>query len=109
MGKDRPRYLVFINGRWRWHPSKKMRAAGFHLVNLSKGTCVDGRPEPLLEDKAEALRLNEDWDRYRRGLPPEAVEENSYPVGSIGEAYLRIMRFREQERRAKGVVWSKEQ
>ena len=38
-----------------------MRQAGFRLVN--------GENIPTAEDMAEAIGLNEDWDRYRQGYP----------------------------------------
>lgn len=109
MGKDKIRYLIFLKGRWRWRPTKRMREAGFQMINLSGGTMVDGRPAPSMVDKARAVRLNEDWDRTRRGLPSAAVEERRYPPGSVGEGYLRAMRLREAGRRAKSVEWTKEQ
>ena len=46
MGTDRIRYLLFLKGRWRWRPTKTMRAAGFRMVNLSHGLLVNGRPAP---------------------------------------------------------------
>jgi hypothetical protein len=56
---------------------------------MGRGTIIDGRNVPSLEDKARAITLNEDWDRHRRrGLPAQVVEERSYPPGSIGESYL---------------------
>jgi hypothetical protein len=69
MRTDKIRYLVFLKGRWRWSPTKSMRNAGFRLINLSPGLLVDGCREPSMEDKKEALRLNEDWDRYRSRRP----------------------------------------
>ena len=56
MRTDRIRYFLFINGRWRWRPTKAVRNAGFRLV-----------PVPSPKDVAAAIRLNEDWDRHRRG------------------------------------------
>src|SRR5215467_5014248 len=94
MGTDRIRYFLFINGRWRWRPTKAMRKAGFRLVNLGTGSTIDGRHVPSPEDVVAAIRLNEDWDRQRRGLPSRDVERHAYPRGSIGEAYLRIMALR---------------
>lgn len=108
MGSDSIRYLVFINGRWRWRPSKAMRAAGFQIVTLGRGTRVDGRPEPTLEEKRRALQLNEDWDRHRRGLGPAAAPA-PYPPGSIGAAFLRAMELRAQDRQAQGKTWTTEQ
>ena len=109
MSNDRIRYLVFINGRWRWRPTKTMRAVGFRLINLGPGTVVNGRKVPSVEDKTRAMRLNEDWDRCRRGLPARAVAEHAYPPGSVGDAYHRAMRLREQERKAAGKAWTNEQ
>lgn len=109
MGKDRIRYLVFVNGRWRWRPTKRMRACGFRMINLSPGVLVDGRPRPAPEDTARAIRLNEDWDRARRGQPAVSVEERQYPKGSVGDGYLRAMRLRAAERAAKGIVLTAEQ
>ena len=109
MGKDKIRYLVFINGRWRWLPTKTMREAGFRLVNLSAGLLLDGERVPSVDDKRQALRLNEDWDRHRRGLPAVAVEAHEYPQGSVGDGYMRALALRETERRQKNIVWTKEQ
>jgi hypothetical protein len=86
-----------------------MREAGFKLVTMGRGTIVDGRNVPSLEDKARAIALNEDWDRHRRGLPALVVEERSYPQGSVGESYLRAMSLRAAERKARGITWTKEQ
>jgi hypothetical protein len=109
MGKDKIRYLVFNFGRWRWQPGAALRAAGFRNVKLGPGLIVDGVNVPSAEDKAAAVRLNEDWERHRRGLPPKSAEERAHPPGSIGEAYKRIMQLREAERRSRGIVWTKEQ
>ena len=59
MGNDKIRYLVFVNGRWRWRPTKSMRAAGFRMINLGPGILEGGRSRPSPEDKAKAIRLNE--------------------------------------------------
>ena len=109
MGNDRIRYLIFINGRWRWRPTKDMRRAGFRLINLGSGTMVDGRRAPSAEDMTRALKLNEAWDRHRFGLPDADVEAHRFPIGSIGEAYLRVMSLRASERSANGIVWTSEQ
>ena len=74
MGADRIRYLVFVCDRWRWRPTRTMRAAGFRLINLSKGIIVDGENVPTVDDKNRAIELNEAWDRHRRGLEPAAPE-----------------------------------
>jgi hypothetical protein len=109
MGKDKIRYLVFINGRWRWRPKREMRLAGFQLVNLSKGYAVEGENYPSAEDKARAISLNEDWDRYRRGVPSAVSGTYRYPHGSVGDGYHRAMQMREQERKDKGIVRTREQ
>jgi hypothetical protein len=85
-----------------------MRAAGFQLINLSKGIVVDGKNVPTADDKNRAIELNEAWDRHRRGLEPDGPKPK-YPPRSLGDAYLRALALREAERRNKGIVWTKEQ
>ena len=109
MGDDRIRYLVHVNNRWRWRPTARMRAAGFRLITLSRGTIVGGKPAPSAEDKARAIQLNDDWDRYRRGLPPLSGGLHRYPPGSVGEGYHRALQLRKQERANKGITWTAEQ
>lgn len=99
MGADRIRYLLFVCGRWRWRPTRAMRALGFRLVTFGRNLTPD--------DKARAIALNDDWDRVRRGIAPAA--EKVYPSGSIGHGYKRVLNIRAMERAAKGVVWTKEQ
>jgi hypothetical protein len=108
MGTDRIRYLVFVCDRWRWRPTRTMRAAGFSLINLSKGIVVDGKNVPTADDKNRAIELNEAWDRHRRGVGIEAPKPK-YPPRSLGDAYLRALALRESERRNKDIVWTKEQ
>lgn len=86
-----------------------MRAAGFQMINLSRGQVVEGRRIPTPEDQAQAARLNQAWDRYRHGLPEPISIRGGYPQGSVGDGYHRAMRLREAERAAKGVVWTREQ
>jgi hypothetical protein len=31
-----PRYLLFLEGRWRWRPTKTMRAHGFGIITFGK-------------------------------------------------------------------------
>jgi len=109
MGKDKIRYLIFINGRWRWRPSKVMRAAGFQLTNLGPGKVVDGRRVASQEDKERALRLNAAWDCIRRGAEEFTVVAKAYPPGSVGEAWERIMQLRARERLDAGKSWTREQ
>src|SRR5437899_12352681 len=99
MGRDKIRYPVFTYGRWRWCPTKKMRAKGFHLVNLGPALTAD--------DKARAVRLNDEWDLVRRAVIEAPAQ--AYPVGSIGEGYQRAIKLRGAERKNKGIVWTKEQ
>jgi hypothetical protein len=99
MGADRIRYLVFVCGRWRWRPTKPMRALGFQLVNFGR--------ELTSADRARAIALNDDWDKVRRGAAQAA--EKVYPPGSVGHGYKRVLAIRVKERVAKGVVWTKEQ
>jgi hypothetical protein len=99
MGHDKIRYLVFTYGRWRWCPTAKMRAKGFRLVNFG--------PVLTADDKARAVRLNDEWDLVRRALV--AGVSKFYPIGSIGEGYQRAIKLRAAERKNKGIVWTKEQ
>lgn len=86
-----------------------MREAGFRLVNLSPGEVVGSVCIPSADDQAQAVRLNLDWDRQRKGVPTLAAAEKRYPHGSIGDGYLRAMALHEQQRQLKGIAWSKEQ
>src|SRR5262249_30771028 len=61
------------------------------------------------DEKARAVKLNAEWDRWRRGLPEPRAERLRYPHGSIGEAYERVMQLREAERKSKGIKWTREQ
>ena len=107
MGTDSIRYLLFVNGKWRWRPTRAMRAAGFRLVNLSVGVIEDGKRVPSLADKKQALQLNEDWDRHRRGLPARSVAEHTYSANSVGASYLRAMKLRALARAEAGKTWTK--
>jgi hypothetical protein len=69
---------------------------------------VDGRHVPSAEDIRRAVLLNQDWDRYRKGLPP-LQSSGRYPAGTVGDGFERVMRLREAERREKGIVWTAEQ
>ena len=102
MGQDKLRYLLFVCGRWRWRPTRTMRAHGFKLVTFGK--------ELTAADKARAIALNDEWDRVRRGLQVAASSiETMYPQGSVGDGYQRAMKLRKTERKAKGIVRTKEQ
>jgi hypothetical protein len=110
MGSDKIkiRYVRWRRTAWVWSPVRKMLAAGFRPVRLSAGYVVDGKRYPSAADIETATRLNQEWDRHRRGLPPLAPRPR-YPAGSIGDGYDRAMALREKERKAKGVVWTNEQ
>jgi hypothetical protein len=69
VGRDKIRYLLFKKGRWRWRPTRTMREAGFTPVRLGPGLVIDGQRFPGPDDVARATQLNQDWDRYRQGLP----------------------------------------
>jgi hypothetical protein len=98
---DTIRYFLFVNGRWRWRPTRAMRAKGFRLVTFGR--------EATAADKARAIALNEEWDRVRRGQAEQASAEPMYPIGSYGDGYQRAMKLRQAERIAKGDVQSNEQ
>jgi hypothetical protein len=98
---DRIRYLLFLNGRWRWRPTAAMRRKGFTLTTFGRDLTT--------ADKARALALNDEWDRVRRGQAAEASGEPVYPVGSYGEGFQRAMKLRAAERVAKHKAQSREQ
>src|SRR5688572_31765693 len=75
MGSDSIRYLIFSFGRWRWKPTRVMRAAGFQQINFGKTISV--------ADKARAIELNEAWDRHRRGLGEPSVLRRYPPAASV--------------------------
>jgi len=97
MGTDKPRYLVKIKGCYYWRPTPRMQRAGFGGHALGKN-----------ELHEEAIRLNAEWDRHRFG---ERKQSNImvYPPGSLGAAYNRAIALREAERKAKGVIWTRQQ
>jgi hypothetical protein len=110
VGKDTIRHFLYLNGRWRWRPTKKMRAAGFYLVNLGHGgpgLDAQGRLAPSPTDMARAIELNAEWDKVRKGVVP--TPKPFYPVGSVGDGYQRAVRLREAERKAKGITWTADQ
>lgn len=114
LGKDTIRYFLFINGRWRWRPTKTMRDLGFGLVTMGRGgpgLDADGNPEAAIADQGRAIALNAQWDRVRAGTAqaPARTTLKRYPAGSVGDAYQRAMALRKAERLAKGIVWTKEQ
>ena len=98
---DQIRYLLFLNGRWRWRPTATMRAKGFKLVTFGR--------EATAADKARALALNDEWDRVRRGQSVQAGAEPIYPIGSYGDGYQRAMKLRAAERVTRDKTQSKEQ
>ena len=102
MGVDKIRYLLRVSGRWRWRPTKTMRARGFKLVTFGKGLTA--------ADMARAIALNAEWDRVRTGLQDAPAElEPIYPAGSVGHGYQRAIKLRAAERAAKGIIPTKEQ
>ncbi len=114
LGKDQIRYFLYLNGRWRWRPTKAMRAAGFGLVTMGKGgpyRNADGSPCPALEDQRRAIELNRAWDQVRSGQVAATARTTltHYPAGSVGDGYQRAMELRKAARLAKGNVWTKEQ
>jgi hypothetical protein len=114
LGKDRIRYFIYLCGRWRWRPTKAMRAMGFGLVTMGRGgpgKDEDGNPEASLADKNRALALNAEWDRVRFGGDPKQTRTTLkvYPAGSVGDGYQRAMALRKAERLSKGISWTNEQ
>jgi hypothetical protein len=102
MGTDKIRYLLFVSGRWRWRPTRAMRAHGFGLVTFGR--------ELTGADRSRAIELNAEWDRVRTGIQAAASpQEPRYPAGSVGDGYHRAMKLRATEHRAKGILRTKEQ
>jgi hypothetical protein len=101
---DKIRYLRFLNGRWRWRPESYMRAHGFKLTTFG--------PDKTAEVIARAAALNEQWDHVRRGLagaPAQVTTKVKYPIGTIGDGYMRALEQREADRRELGKPLTKEQ
>jgi hypothetical protein len=102
MGEDKIRYLLPVSGRWRWRPTRAMRARGFKLVTFGR--------ELTATDKARAIALNAEWDQVRMGVRAAAGEQElPFPAGTVGDGYQRAMRLRALERDAKGITRTKEQ
>jgi hypothetical protein len=99
MGSDKVRYLVKIKGSYYWRPTTRMKRAGFADRALGKNE---------IAAQQEAIRLNAEWDRFRFGEPRQS-SVIGYPRGSLGEAYNRAIALREAERKAKGIVWNRQQ
>jgi hypothetical protein len=114
LGKDQIRYFLYLNGRWRWRPTKAMRAMGFGLVTMGKGgpgTDAGGNPIASSADQQRAIDLNRAWDHTRSGQvqAPARTTLKAYPVGSVGDGYQRAMALRKAARLARGIVWTREQ
>ena len=114
LGKDKIRYFLYLNGRWRWRPSKAMRACGFGLVTMGRGgpgKDAEGNPAASIEDQGRAIELNRARDRVRSGQQsaPARTTLVTYPEGSVGRGYQRAMEMRKAARVANGIIWTKEQ
>lgn len=114
VGKDKIRYFLYLYGRWRWRPTKAMRAQGFGLVTMGKGgpgLDAEGYPQASVEDQRRAIELNRAWDQVRAGhlSAPAKTTLKTYPEGSVGHGYQRAMELRKAERLAKGIVWTSRQ
>jgi hypothetical protein len=114
VGRDTIRYFLYLYGRWRWRPTRAMKAHGFGMVTLGKGgpgRDTDGNPEASVDDRKRAIELNRTWDQVRAGHAPAPARTTlvTYPEGSVGDGYQRAMALRKAARVAKGVIWTKEQ
>lgn len=114
VGKDKIRYFLYLNGRWRWRPTKAMRGHGFGLVTMGAGgpdLDAEGHPKPSIEDQQRAIELNRAWDQIRSGHAPTPAKTTlkHYPERSVGDGYQRAMALRKAARVAKGVIWTREQ
>jgi hypothetical protein len=113
MGQDKIRHFLFLEGRWRWRPTKTMRAAGFKIVPMGRGgpdRDADGKPAASIQDKQHAIELNTEWDAVRLGFEPrQKLDRPVFAAGSVGEAYQRALALREAGRRQRGIIWNAEQ
>ncbi|TAI67638.1 hypothetical protein CWO89_02135 [Bradyrhizobium sp. Leo170] len=113
MGKDKIRYFLYLEGRWRWRPTKAMRKAGFRMVPMGKGgpgRDAEGNPAASKDDLRRAVELNAEWDAHRRGGgPARKIDRPSWAEGSVGDGYVRAMALRKADRTKKGIVWTYEQ
>ena len=79
MGQDKVRYLLFVCGRWRWRPTRRMRAHGFKLVTFGK--------ELTAADKARAIALGAPRNaRSRYGF--ENVHAGFYGSGCTSSNFV---------------------
>lgn len=114
VGKDKIRYFLYLNGRWRWRPTAAMRAHGFGLVTLGAGgpdLDSEDHPAASFADQQRAIELNRAWDQVRSGQRQVQARTTlvRYPERSVGDAYQRAMALRKAQRVANGVIWTKEQ
>ncbi|MGY4294591.1 hypothetical protein ACVWXN_002686 [Bradyrhizobium sp. i1.4.4] len=113
MGQDRIRYFLYLEGRWRWRPTKRMRDCGLTIVAMGKGgpgLDADGNPAASVADKRRAIELNSEWDQVRAGGTPRGrLFRPQFAPGSVGDGYYRALDMREAERKARGITWTKEQ
>ena len=47
LGRDKIRYFLYLNGRWRWRPTKAMRAQGFGRHSFLCGQSGSGKTYAL--------------------------------------------------------------
>lgn len=114
MGKDKIRYFLYLQGRWRWRPTRAMKAHGFGMVTMGRGgpeRDAEGHPKASIEDQQRAIALNRAWDQVRAGqaTAPARTTLVTYAEGSVGDGYQRAMALRKAARVAQGVIWTKEQ
>lgn len=107
MGKDTVRHLIFMRNRWRYKPSHLMIPHGFKFLTLSPGIMIGNRNTPAAEDVQRAIELNAEWDRVRFGQQQNLGPR--YAAGTVGAAYLRVMKMRTAELAKQGLKQSKDQ
>ncbi|WP_038367943.1 hypothetical protein [Bosea sp. UNC402CLCol] len=107
MGKDTIRHLIFMRNRWRYKPSHLMKPHGFKFLTFGPGMMVGNHNVPSPEDQQRAIELNAEWDRIRLGLQQDAAPR--YAPGTVGAAYLRVIKMRSAELAKQGLKQSKDQ
>ena len=105
------RYFLFLEGRWRWRPTKTMRAAGFTMVPMGRGgpdRDADGNPAASVEDRKRAIYDNlrdlqfeyrlgklsdEDYQQTKLALQRElagVLAETEETVKRLGASTVRV-------------------
>jgi hypothetical protein len=81
-------YYYVTRGRGYWKPNRRMMHEGYNCISL-------GPDGPLAWTRARELT-----DLYRARNSPDRGHHDRYPTGSLGEAFVRLKRTPEWDRKA---------